>query len=278
MSKYASLWAYIGGCGKESLTLSFEEIEEIAGVPMDHAFLKYKKELAAYGYEVKKIFLKEKKAAFIRIAQPSTLVLYVHGKGGMAEEGEYYKPLFPNCDVAGLDYKAETPWDAEKEFPSAVEGLFQRYKSVILIANSIGAYFSMCALPQKKVEKAYFISPIVDMEKLILNMMDWAQITEENLREKGRVETNFGETLSWDYLCYVRRHPVNWQVPTEILYGGRDNLTSLETVAAFANAHQADLTVMEQGEHWFHTEEQMDFLRRWIQEKEGMKGTKGNEK
>ena len=26
----------------------------------------------------------------------------------------------------------------------------------------------------------------------------------------------------------------------------------------------ATLTVMEGGEHWFHTEEQMDFLDRWI--------------
>lgn len=278
MSKYASLWAYIGRCGEESLALTFEEIGEIAGVPMDHSFLRYKKELTAYGYEVKKIFLKEKRAVFTRIAQPSTLVLYVHGKGGTAEEGAYYKSMFPNFDVVGLDYRAETPWDAEKEFPCAVEGLFQRYKSVILIANSMGAYFSMCALPQKKVEKAYFISPIADMEKLILNMMDWAQVTEEELREKGRVETNFGETLSWDYLCYVRRHPVNWLVPTEILYGGKDNLTSLETVTAFANAHRAGLTVMEQGEHWFHTAEQMDFLRRWMQEKESIKGAKDDEK
>lgn len=222
--------------------------------------------------------MKEKKAAFTRIIQPSTLVLYVHGKGGTAEEAEYYKPLFPNCDVVGLDYKAETPWEAKAEFPIAFETLSIKYSRVILIANSIGAYFSMCALPQKKVEKAYFISPIVDMEKLILNMMDWAQVTQEELREKGRVETDFGETLSWDYLCYVRRHPVNWQVPTEILYGGRDNLTSLETVTAFANAHGAGLTVMEQGEHWFHTGEQMDFLRHWIQEKENMKGIESDEK
>lgn len=208
----------------------------------------------------------------------NTLVLYVHGKGGTAQEAWHYKPLFPHCDVVGLDYSAETPWEARAEFPIAFEALAVGHSRVILIANSIGAYFSMCALPQEIIAKAYFISPIVNMEKLILDMMDWAQVTEEELREKERVKTNFGETLSWDYLCYVRRHPVNWQVPTEILYGGRDSLTSLETVTTFANARGAGLTVMEQGEHWFHTAEQMDFLRRWMQEKESTKGTKEDEK
>ena len=33
------------------------------------------------------------------------LVLYIHGKGGCAGESEHYKPLFPECDVIGLDYQ-----------------------------------------------------------------------------------------------------------------------------------------------------------------------------
>lgn len=210
--------------------------------------------------------------------QNGTLILYIHGRGGTAQEAAQYKSLFPNCDVVGLDYKAETPWAAREEFPTACKRLFQGYESVILIANSIGAYFSMCALPQEKIKQAYFISPIVDMEKLILDMMNWAQVTEKALKEKGQIETGFGETLSWEYLCYVRRQPLKWQVPTEILYGSLDNLTSLETIIVFAHAQGARLTVMEKGEHWFHTQEQMDFLYRWMQECEGMEGEKRNEK
>lgn len=197
------------------------------------------------------------------------LILYVHGQGGTAEEAEHYKPLFPDCTVVGLSYKAETPWEAEKEFPAAFQRLAEPYDSVILIANSIGAYFSMCALPQEKLEKACFISPIVDMEKLICDMMVWAKTSEAELREKSRIETTFGETLSWEYLCYVRSHPVDWRTPTKILYGSRDHLTSRETVTAFAKAHQAELTVMENGEHWFHTAEQMAFLDGWISRSAG---------
>ena len=70
--------------------------------------------------------------------------------------------------------------------------------------------------------------------------------------------------MSWEYLCYVRNKPINWQVPTKILYGGKDNLTSYETIKKFAAVHQAELTVMEEGEHWFHTKEQMDFLDKWL--------------
>ncbi len=194
----------------------------------------------------------------------NTLVLYIHGKGGSAEEAEHYKPLFPRCDVEGLAYKAQTPRDAKAEFAPVFQALSTGYDRVILIANSIGAYFSMCALPQEEIEKAYFIFPVVDMEKLIQNMMTWANISEDDLREKGSIETEFGERLSWDYLCYVRSHPTHWTVPTEILYGGQDHLTDRKTVAAFASGHNANLTVMENGEHWFHTPEQMKFLDDWI--------------
>lgn len=196
--------------------------------------------------------------------QNSTLILYVHGKNGTVEEAEHYKPLFQDCDVVGLDYKSEMPWEAKSEFTVVSNTLFKSYDRVILIANSIGAYFSMLALPQEKIKKAYFISPIVNMEKLIKNMMIWANVTENELRVNGKIETAFGETLSWDYLCYVRNHPINWTVTTEILYGEHDNLTSRDTVVAFANKYSAGLTVMANGEHWFHTAEQVKFLDNWI--------------
>ena len=49
-----------------------------------------------------------------------------------------------------------------------------------------------------------------------------------------------------------------------ILYGGKDHLTSRETISEFAAKQGADLTVMEDGEHWFHTNAQMQFLDDWI--------------
>jgi hypothetical protein len=89
-------------------------------------------------------------------------------------------------------------------------------------------------------------------------------VTEAELQARGTISTEFGEVLSWEYLTYVRNHPINWNVPTRILYGSEDKLTSLATMEKFAEVHNARLTVMEKGKHWFHTEEQIEFLDNWI--------------
>ena len=196
------------------------------------------------------------------------LVLYVHGRGGSPSECEHYKPLFPDCVVTGLDYRSSTPWEAGKEIHGAVEKLKREYKDITLIANSIGAFFCMNAGIDGLIRRAFFISPVVDMEKLICGMMAASGVTEAELKARGVIAIAPGEELSWEYLRYVREHPIRWNAPTEILYGGRDTLSSRETVAAFAEAHGARLTVMETGEHWFHTGEEMRFLDRWITERE----------
>ena len=67
MSKYHALWNYIQENGSPSLKLTFDEIAEIAGIAIDHSFLKYKKELTEYGYEVKKISMKEKTILFKKV-------------------------------------------------------------------------------------------------------------------------------------------------------------------------------------------------------------------
>ena len=192
------------------------------------------------------------------------VIIYIHGQGGNADEAKHYEALFENQKVIGIDYKSETPWEAAEEFLKLYDVLAGKYKSVILIANSIGAYFAMNGLADNRIEKAIFISPIVDMEKLIMDMMGLAKISEDELRDAGVIETSFGQTLSWEYLSYVRKHPINWTIPTDILYGEKDAMTSFETISKFAKQVGAKLTVMKNGEHWFHTEEQMSFLDDWV--------------
>ena len=197
------------------------------------------------------------------------IVVYVHGTGGSPAEAEHYKSLFPDSEVIGFDYRAQTPWEAKEEFPPFFAALRQRCGSLTLIANSIGAFFSLSALDETLVDAAYLISPVADMEKLIRSMMAGADVTEQELAEKQEIPTPFGETLSWKYLTYVRAHPIAWHVPTRILYGAHDDLTAPETISAFTRRVGADLTVMPDGEHWFHTEEQLRFLDAWITEDAG---------
>ena len=192
------------------------------------------------------------------------IVIYVHGKGGSAEKAEHYRTLFPEAEVIGFDYHAAAPWEAKEEFPQFFAEQRKRCDDLTLVANSIGAFLSMSSLDEALIDRAYLSSPVVDMEKLIGNMMMWAGVTEQELAEKKEISTEFGETLSWNYLTYVREHPILWHIPTRILYGEHDNMTSLETISAFAKQVGAELTVMPNGEHWFHTDEQMQFLDRWI--------------
>ena len=72
MSKYERLWEHIKKEDRDILLLSFEEIEKIAGVPIDHSFLNYKKELLDYGYQAGKISLKNQTVTFIKIKSPAS--------------------------------------------------------------------------------------------------------------------------------------------------------------------------------------------------------------
>ena len=194
-------------------------------------------------------------------------VIYVHGKGGNSEEANHYKRFFDdNFEIIGFDYKSLNPWDAKIEFINYFNTIISKYNKIYLIANSIGAYFSLISLTDMPIEKAMMISPIIDMESIILNMMKCENITEDKLMSEKEIETSFGEPLSWEYLSYVRKNTIHWDIPTNILFADNDNMTSVDTMTNFANKINANLTTMKGGEHWFHTDEQMNFLANWFKE------------
>ena len=88
-------------------------------------------------------------------------------------QAEHYKTLFPSHEVIGFDYRSQTPWQAKKEFFAFFTEQRGRCEHLTLVANSIGAYFALSSLDETLVDRAYFISPVVDMENLICNMMQW---------------------------------------------------------------------------------------------------------
>ena len=205
------------------------------------------------------------------------LFLYIHGKMGRKEEAariaeivcpKGYQVL--SIDLPGHgertgEMKRFVPWEVVPELQAVCGFAWQRWEKISLYANSIGAYFSLLALRDAKLEKSLFVSPILDMEKLIRDMMDWAGVTQEQLQQAGEIPTAFGETLSWSYLTYAAEHRITeWDSPTAILYAGHDHLTARETVDAFAKRFGCTVTVMENGEHWFHTEEQLAVLDAWL--------------
>lgn len=217
-----------------------------------------------------------KNIPLLLIGEPSRKVyLYVHGKNGSKEEAldfaELACPAGYQVLAVDLPEHGERRGSSEKLLPWVVlpelQLIYQyakvHWRSVSLRATSIGAWFSMLALQAKPLRSALLLSPVVDMEDLITNMMQWANVSEAQLKEEGEVSTDFDETLSWQYLCWVREHPYRWKAPTQVLYGAKDNLTSRAVLEQFKQRTGAHLTIMEEGEHWFHTELQLAVLQEW---------------
>lgn len=207
------------------------------------------------------------------------LFLYIHGKMGCKEEAAHFAEIVcpKGYQVLSIDLPGHgertgemerfVPWEVVPELQAVYGFVRQRWKKISLYANSIGAYFSLLAFQVVILEKSLFVSPILDMEKLIRDMMGWAGVTQEQLKQAGEIPTTFGETLSWTYLTYATENRITkWDSPTAILYAGQDHLTARKTVDDFARLFGCTVTVMENGEHWFHTEEQLAVLDAWLLE------------
>ena len=139
------------------------------------------------------------------------------------------------------------------------------YNEINIWACSIGAYFSLLAYKDEDLKQCLFLSPVVNMKIIIENMMLWSNTTEKELNEKQKIKTDFGQTLYWDYYLYVKENPItNWNKKTYILYGNKDNMQNESIIKDFSNEFNCDLTILKNGEHYFHTEEQLNFYSDWL--------------
>ncbi|MGL6175230.1 MAG: alpha/beta hydrolase, partial [Cellulosilyticaceae bacterium] len=140
-----------------------------------------------------------------------------------------------------------------------------RTKHISLFACSMGAYFSLLAYKHNCLEQSLFLSPVVDMKRIINNMMGWFNITEEQLKCQGEILTPIGQMLYWDYYSYVEANPITqWNTPTAILYGGKDELCEIEFIRSFAEKFECKLDVLSNAEHYFHTSDQLMGYRKWV--------------
>jgi len=138
---------------------------------------------------------------------------------------------------------------------------------ISLFACSMGAYFSLLAYHNSNIKQSLFLSPVVNMERIIQNMMTGFQVSEERLKEERRIPLPIGQVLDWGYYSYVRENPVGvWSVPTAILYGSDDNITEWSELTAFSAKYKAAVKVLDYGEHYFHTEEQLRVFDAWADE------------
>lgn len=137
--------------------------------------------------------------------------------------------------------------------------------NISLFACSMGAYFSLIAYKDLPLKQCLFLSPVLNMERIINNMMSWFDVSEDRLKAEKEIATPIGQTLYWDYYSYVKVHPIDrWDIDTAILYGTNDDISEFNVISDFTEKHHCKLEVLEQGEHYFHTEEQLAFFKRWL--------------
>ena len=207
----------------------------------------------------------------------SRLYLYVHGQGGNKEEASFLaeKICVKGWQVLSFDLPGHgerkdengsfDPWHVSPELDLVMKYVKRHWKQHALYANSIGAWFSMLCFEHGRFENCLFVSPVLDMKQLILKMMSWANVTEEQLCREKIIPTSFGQTLTWEYWQYAVNHPIlKWDSPTRILYGEHDHMIDYRVAENFSKKFHCTMTVMTHGEHWFHTEQQINFLGLWI--------------
>lgn len=203
--------------------------------------------------------------------------IFVHGKMSQKEEAAGFASIATRRGYQVVSFDLPEHGERKSEnYPCTVQNgvrdlqtigefVISKWKNISLFGSSLGAYFSLVAYQDVQFQKCLFLSPILDMEHLIQNMMQWFNVSEELLQEKQEIPTPMGETLSWSYYSYVREHLVlKWENPTYILYGSNDHVTERHVVDTFVTNFHCHLEVLENGEHYFHTREQLDVVDKWL--------------
>jgi uncharacterized protein len=210
--------------------------------------------------------------------ESDSVYLFVHGKMSNKESAEKFAEIATSIgyqvlsfdlpehgERKDLDFKCDI-WNGIHDLNVIGDYACCNWKNISLFGCSLGAFFSLHAYRDMKFVKCLFQSPILDMNYLIQNMFIWFDVTEESLARDKKISTPI-DTLSWDYYCYVKEHPINqWISPTFILYGSLDKLQSRSCMEDFTRKFNCTLTVSEGSDHPFASEEEAKDVIKWISE------------
>lgn len=205
------------------------------------------------------------------------IYIYVHGKCQCKEYAESFAEIAENKGYQTISFdlpkhgeRADeaTPcdiWSGMDELEKIKKYVFEKYEDVSLFACSLGAFFALNTYYDIKFSNCLFHSPIVDMKYLIKQMFIWFSVNEDELFEKGEIETPF-ETLSWKYYSYVKENPIlKWSTPTKILFGSKDNMQNESIMQSFIAKFGGILMVSENSEHSFMGEGDGEIVSEWLE-------------
>lgn len=195
--------------------------------------------------------------------------LFVHGLHGNREEGARFAETAEahRWQVLAVDLPGGgdvLPWEVVPALREAIAWMRLRWHRIAVRATSIGAYLSLLAFDGEGADRCLLVSPVLDMERMILGMLADRGISEAELAEKRQIRTPDGTLLSWAYLTWVRAHRIQaCATSTDLLWGTADALIPQAEIDRFRAEHETVLTVIPDGEHWLHTPEQLEKVRLW---------------
>ncbi|MDD5936354.1 MAG: alpha/beta hydrolase [Clostridiales bacterium] len=212
--------------------------------------------------------------------ESDNVYIYVHGKFGSKEDAGRFAEIvckkgwqvlsfdLPEHGDRKIEKDCFDPWHVVPEMKEIMRFVKSSWVKVSLMGNSIGAWFAMLSFVEIKFDQCLFVCPILDMERLIINMMEDASVSLKELKDKKKIVTESGEVLSWKYLMYSKDYAIErWSSPTHIFYAEEDELTSRDTVDLFVDKFNCQLEVLKNSKHWIHTKEQVAVLEEWLDKK-----------
>lgn len=204
--------------------------------------------------------------------------LFIHGLCGSKADAESFAqiavPLGYQVLAADLpEHGGRTdgvkllPWEVLPELKRVMEHAKGQWRDISVRSTSIGAWFSLLAFAGEDIKRCLMVSPLLDMENMISNMMKQAGVTEQQLESAGEIPCADGQTLSWKYLCWARENPVRALCEnTSIFYATGDELIPRSVIDSFVSKNGCRLTILEGGQHWIHTKEDTAVLSKWERE------------
>lgn len=164
------------------------------------------------------------------------------------------------------DDKAFTPMDASPEVRAFARLARSQSTEVSLLANSIGAYFSLCDTPAGTFERAWMVSPLLDLEYYIRDIMAEYSVTDEQLEAQTVIDTPRG-VLERSYLRFVEEHPARLNAPSWMIRGDQDEMVPLNALSRFVGAPGVELVQVEGGQHFLGQPPHLDTVVAWFEER-----------
>lgn len=194
--------------------------------------------------EIRHIIISQTDAIIIG-EKKENAILFLHGQGGNKEEAIRFADIAVplGYQVIGIELPVmDRPWNVLPKLLEVKHFLKNNYQSISIRSNSIGCWYSLLAFANEKIERALFVSPILDMKAFI-----------DCMEEK--------DELNYEW---VLQHQIdNWRNKTFILRPETDLVVNDIVYDAFISRFACNVVTIEDGEHWFHTTEQLSRMSEW---------------